>query len=293
MSDVIIHFSALWKYAITDFVDLAEISMTVESYSSTSGVQTLVRGLAVIDAIAAGHHDLRSIGQYIGASRSTTHRLISALIQERYLRQIASRGYSLGSKLIELGSLSLNRYPLLIAARPFLDALAELTQDTVHLGIREQGDVLYIDKISGTRGLEMRSRVGHRMPLFSTGIGKALMLDASVAEWRHYYNLHNPDADSGSFIRTMKHYVSRGYTYDLEENELTIRCVAAPVHDAGNRVVAAVSVASITPYMPESRMSALSIIVKSHADSISTELGWNNHRMCSMNTFNSIYSTGS
>ncbi|MFQ7388807.1 MAG: IclR family transcriptional regulator C-terminal domain-containing protein, partial [Escherichia sp.] len=95
-------------------------------------------------------------------------------------------------------------------------------QDTVHLGIREQGDVLYIDKIPGTRGLEMRSRVGHRMPLFSTGIGKALMLGATMAEWQHFYRLHNPGADAGSFIRSMHHYAERGYTLDLEENDANI-----------------------------------------------------------------------
>lgn len=242
--------------------------------SESLGVQTLLRGLGAVEAVAAGNHDLRSIGLYIGASRSTTHRLINTLIQRRYLRQVTGAGYFLGPKLIELGSHSLSNYPLRIAARPFLEALAQQTQDTVHLGIREQGDVLYIDKIPATRGLEMRSRVGHRMPLFSTGIGKALMLDASVSEWQHFYQLHNPGSDPGSFIRTMGHYARQGYTFDLEENELTIRCVAAPVRNAANAVVAAISVASISPYMPDSRMNELIDVVKGYADEISRELGW-------------------
>lgn len=242
--------------------------------SIVNGVQTLLRGLAVIEAIAAGNHDLRTIGHYISAPRSTTHRLVSALIAQRYLCQYAHRGYFLGPRLIELGSASLIGYPLRVAARPILEALAKTTQDTVHLGVREQGDVLYIDKIPGTRGLEMRSRVGHRMPLFSTGIGKALMLGATTDEWQNFYRLHNPGSNADSFIRTMKHYVERGYALDLEENELAIRCVAAPVRDAGHRVVAAISVASIAPYMPDERLLELSSIVIRSAGEISTELGW-------------------
>ena len=63
------------------------------SPSTVNGVQTLLRGLAAIEAVASGHHDLRAISQYISAPRSTTHRLISALVAQRYLRQISSRGF--------------------------------------------------------------------------------------------------------------------------------------------------------------------------------------------------------
>lgn len=261
--------------------------------STVNGVQTLLRGLAAIEAVAAGHHDLRAISQHIAAPRSTTHRLISALIAQRYLRQISSRGYFLGPRLIELGGASLAGYPLRIAARPLLEALAQLTQDTVHLGIREQGDVLYIDKIPGTRGLEMRSRIGHRMPLFSTGIGKALMLGATMAEWQHFFRLHNPGADAGSFIRSMHHYAECGYTLDLEENELAIRCVAAPIRDAGDHVVAAISVASIASYMPDERMQELSGVVKRYAEYISAELGWVAHRTSLIYPFVSTHAKGS
>ncbi len=101
-------------------------------------------------------------------------------MQARYLRQVQG-GYLLGPKLIELGAVSLEQMPLSTVARPHLERLADATRDTIHLGVREGGDVLYIDKIPGTRGLEMRSRIGHRMPLAWTGIGKALMLDLAGA----------------------------------------------------------------------------------------------------------------
>jgi len=250
-----------------------------------AGTQTLLRGLAILEAAAAGARDLRSFGAALGTTRSTTHRLVSSLVQARYLRQVPSGGYLLGPKLIELGTIALEQMPLTAVARPHLQALAEYTRDTIHLGVRDGDDVLYIDKIPGTRGLEMRSRVGHRMPLASTGIGKAMMLDLTPDAWSHLLEAshrvlakvtfrpdHQPDFDT--FVQRMTRYAQGGFTFDLEENEASIRCVAAPVRDASGQIVAALSVASTIPYMPSERMEELIPVVQRQARAISEELGW-------------------
>ncbi len=249
-----------------------------------SGTQTLLRGLAILEAAAAGVRDLRSFGAVLGTTRSTTHRLVSSLVQARYLRQVQG-GYLLGPKLIELGTIALEQMPLTAVARTHLEALAEYTLDTIHLGVRDGDDVLYIDKIPGQRGLEMRSRVGHRMPLASTGIGKAMMLDLTPHAWRSLYDAsrralagvsfkpdHHPEVET--FMKRMTGYAAGGYTFDLEENEISIRCVAAPVRDASGAIVAALSVASTIPYMPLERMDELIPVVQREAREISQELGW-------------------
>ena len=158
--------------SLTD--SIGATSTPLDLAAQQAGTQTLLRGLAILEAIANGARDMRAIGAALGTTRSTTHRLVSSLVQARYLRQVQG-GYLLGPKLIELGTIALEQMPLTAVARPHLEALAEATLDTIHLGVRDGDDVLYIDKIPGTRGLEMRSRVGHRMPLASTGIGKALL----------------------------------------------------------------------------------------------------------------------
>ena len=249
-----------------------------------AGTQTLLRGLAILEAAAAGVRDLRTFGAALGTTRSTTHRLVSSLVQARYLRQVQG-GYLLGPKLIELGTIALEQMPLTAVARPHLESLAEQTLDTIHLGVRDGDDVLYIDKIPGTRGLEMRSRVGHRMPLASTGIGKAMMLDLTPDVWQSLFDASRralasvtfkPDnrPDAQTFMQRMSNYAAGGYTFDLEENEAAIRCVAAPVRDASGAVVAALSVASTIPYMPLERMDELIPVVQREARAISEELGW-------------------
>ncbi|MCP3707533.1 IclR family transcriptional regulator [Paraburkholderia sp. CNPSo 3274] len=259
-------------------------STLLDGSMQQAGTQTLLRGLAILEAAAAGVRDLRSFGAVLGTTRSTTHRLVSSLVQARYLRQVQG-GYLLGPKLIELGTIALEQMPLTAVARPHLQALADETLDTIHLGVRDGDDVLYIDKIPGQRGLEMRSRVGHRMPLASTGIGKAMMLDLAPQSWRDLFDASRrtlagvsfrPDhsLEPDTFLKRMATYAAGGYTFDLEENEISIRCVAAPVRDASGAIVAALSVASTIPYMPLERMDELIPVVQREARAISQELGW-------------------
>jgi DNA-binding IclR family transcriptional regulator len=249
-----------------------------------AGTQTLLRGLAIIEACARGARDMRAFAAALGTTRSTTHRLVSSLVQARYLRHVQS-GYLLGPKLIELGTVALEQMPLTAVARPHLERLAQATLDTIHLGVRDGEDVLYIDKIPGTRGLEMRSKAGHRMPLASTGIGKALMLDLSPQMWSALYDSarralegvrfeHDNRPDKPLFLQRMVRYSAGSFSFDLEENEPSIRCVAAPVRDASGAIVAAVSVASTIPYMSHERMDELIPIVQREARAISEELGW-------------------
>ncbi|MBU6488357.1 MAG: IclR family transcriptional regulator [Burkholderiales bacterium] len=256
----------------------------LDSLDLPAGTQTLLRGLAIIEACARGARDMRAFAAALGTTRSTTHRLVHSLVQARYLRQVP-QGYLLGPKLIELGTVALEQMPLTAVARPHLERLAQATLDTVHLGVRDGEDVLYIDKLPGTRGLEMRSRAGHKMPLACTGIGKALMLDLSPQMWSSLYDAaqrtlegvrfeHSRRPDKPLFLQRMVRYAAGQFSFDLEENEPTICCVAAPVRDATGAIVAAISVASTTHYMSQERMDELIPVVQRTARAISEELGW-------------------
>ncbi|MDY7578759.1 IclR family transcriptional regulator [Herbaspirillum sp. RTI4] len=255
-----------------------------QNNGTPTGTQTLTRGLAVLQAVAGGARELMEISRVVGTTRSTTHRLASCLVQERYLRFTANAGYVLGPKLIELGFQARDEISLTVVARPYLDQLAELSGDTIHLAIRDVDDVLYLDKIPGKRGLEMRSRVGHRMPIATTGVGKGLMLGMSEDEWKILFQKRNATSNSDAskllpkrswteFRDQMRQYAAGGYAFDLEDNEPSIRCVAAPIYDARHTIVAAISVSSTNPYMPLKRMESLVDTVKQAAFGISTELG--------------------
>jgi DNA-binding IclR family transcriptional regulator len=246
------------------------------------GTQTLARGIAVVNTVAGGRTRLRDIVEETGVGRSTTHRLLQLLLSTGYLRQLDDGAYALGPALIELGYQALQENPVTAIASPVLRTLAERVHDTVHLAIEDRGQVLYLDKIPGTRGAVMRSQIGHRMPLTRTGIGKALLLD-SPGRWSERFLAERPvGAGRGlehdvltaeAFVQVMEASATRGVAFDLEENEPGILCVAAPVRDTSDSIVAAVSVTATRPYMPPERLETLAPVVRDAAGRISAGLG--------------------
>ena len=245
---------------------------------AATGSQTLLRGLDVIEAVAAGPLELGALSAALGLSRSTTHRLASSLVERRYLNFMAREGYSLGPKLLDLGVRAQKAMPIPRVARPFLERLSETCEDTIHLGVLEGGWALYLDKIPGRRRIEISSRVGERHPVWSTGLGKALILGMDEADWRTFYAdaANRPTHrthDAARWLAQMRAYARTGVTYDLEENEPQIRCVAAPIRNAAGEIVAAFSISSTVQYMDEKRMEALADDVRRVAAMISRALG--------------------
>jgi DNA-binding IclR family transcriptional regulator len=257
---------------------LPHLDQPNESARRPNASQTLMRGLEIVESVAAGAVTLPEIARRTGLSQSTAHRLASALVEARYLQHEPRRGYSLGSKLIELGFQAYRGSSVLAAARPHLEQLAAQTLNTVHLATLVNDEVIYLDKLPGQRPIEVSSYIGGRNPITTTGVGKALVLDRDENEWR---NIRAREAQSGrnvpseaAWLELMRDYAARGCAFDLGEAEPAIRCVAAPVRDATGRIVAAVSVTSVVQYMEPDRMEALVPVVKAQADAISVQLGW-------------------
>ena len=246
---------------------------------SPSGTRTLTRGLDVIDVVSQGSTVLQDLATQLDLPRSTAHRLASALVERRYLKFVRGFGYSLGPRLLELGHVASRQTSLQRVAVEHLENLADLTGDTVHLGVLEGSRALYLDKIPGRRRVEIIARIGEMQPLRSTGLGKALILDASEAEWRAYYDYearlgHSYDVRLSIWLERMREYAKNGYAFDLGENEDRIRCIAAPIRDVSGQIVAALSVASAEQYMSETRMYGLIGEVQNAANAISRALGF-------------------
>ena len=248
-----------------------------------SGSQTLFRGLDLLDVVAeSGTIALPALAKQLGLTRSTTHRLATALVERRLLSQAPREGYSLGSKLLELGYLASQQMDLPRVARPHLEKLWEDTEDTVHLGVLDADRALYLDKLTGRRRINISSRVGDRQPVRSTGLGKALVLDDTEDRWRSLYRSEGPPLpgapDEKRWIDWMRDYAQRGVAFDLEENEDRIRCIAAPIRGTSGQIVGAISVSGAAQYMDDERMAVLADDVRDTANAIGRDLGWNGKR---------------
>jgi DNA-binding IclR family transcriptional regulator len=248
-------------------------------FRGLAGTQTLARGLDILNTVADGVTGLADVAEALKLSRSTVHRLAATLVEHRYLNFAPRLGYSLGPKLLELGFLASRQMSLPRIAREHLENLAASTGDTVHLAVLDGLKALYLDKIPGRRRVEISSRVGERQPLRSTGIGKALILDNPDSRWREIYEYEDRDGyrynvDFSLWLKRMRDYATKGYAFDLEENEDHIRCVAAPIRDASGAIAGAISVSSAAQYMDEERMHRLTAEVKDTAVAVSRDLGW-------------------
>lgn len=239
--------------------------------------QTLVRGLEILDAVADRARSIAEIATLTGLTYSTVHRIVSVLVEQRYLKADNAREFELGPRLIELGFAAHSRTDLVRVARPWLEDLSRETRDTVHLAQRDAWEVAYLDKLRGARPVEISSRIGGRKPIISTGVGKALILDEPETVLSRLYqrdhHLLPADMTETAWLAQMASYRAGGYTYDLGEDEPSIRCVAAPLRDATGRIVAAISVSSTVEYMPPARMLDLVSEVRRVARAISAELG--------------------
>jgi IclR family acetate operon transcriptional repressor len=251
-------------------------------------VQAIERAADILNVLGRSPQGL-SVGEIAaqsGLAKGTVHRLLASLVHFDFVRQDGgTRRYQLGFKLVELGNRLLNQIDLRDDARPFLIALAEEVQETVHLVVRDRDDALYVDKVAlhpKRSGLQMVSHIGSRTALHSSAVGKVLLsalTEDDVADIVMRRGLtRQTDKTITDRVRLNRHLSDvrrQGFAIDDEENEKGIRCVGAPIRDAEGKVVAAISVSGPTARITKARVAqSLQRQVCDAALTISRQLGF-------------------
>ncbi|MGY1815693.1 IclR family transcriptional regulator [Blastococcus sp. SYSU D00820] len=229
---------------------------------------TSVLGKAVAILRAFGPDErtlsLAELARRTGIAKPTVHRMATDLVELRLLDRDEG-GYRLSGGLFELGMRAAVERSLLELAMPFLQDLYERTHETVHLGVAEGPEVVYVAKIGGHRQASSPSRPGGRMPMHCTAIGKVLLafgepevqraVLAGPLERRTPHTVVAP----GLLRRQLERVRETGTAFEHEESRLGLQCVAAPVLDAdGRRAVAAVSVTGpVGRFRPDGHAAAV------------------------------------
>jgi DNA-binding IclR family transcriptional regulator len=219
----------------------------------------LGKAVVILRAFTAEDADvtLAELGRRTGLPKATLHRVANDLVSVGLLDRRDTR-YRLGGLVFQLGMMASAERRLLDAAIPFMEDLYELTHETVHLGMRAGTEVVYLSKIGGHRQVPTPSRVGGRMPLYCTAIGKVLLAYAPeevcdrVVEQGLSRRAPRTIVAPGLLRRQLDTVARAGLAFEHEESAVGIVCVAAPVFDADDRAVAAVSVTGpATRFRPE------------------------------------------
>ncbi len=236
--------------------------ITTKGKKPTNLVQTIARMALLLEIL--GHYpsglSLGELSKKVELPKGTTHRLLTSMAYFDFIRQDqGSKHYHLGFKLVELGNRLLSHIDIRKEARPILIDLSDEVQETIHLVVLDQNKALYIDKVdlhSRKGGLQMVSRLGSRVPLNCTAVGKVLLAHIPEHDAEMIFQNLNPHPRTENTITdpsTLKKHLhmirEKGYAIDDEENEVGVRCVAAPIQNEIGKVVAAMSVSGPTTRM--------------------------------------------
>src|SRR5690349_24340890 len=144
------------------------------SQSRPGSPSAIAKLVAVAEALTEQRR-LSRIANTAGLPISTVHRILQELVAHGWVREGEEHDYVLGPGLMRLAARAADDSDLARAARPALRTLCERSGYTVHFGVRQGDEAVYVDKIEGRGGYGMRSRVGSSVGLHSTAIGKAIL----------------------------------------------------------------------------------------------------------------------
>jgi len=208
---------------------------------------------------------LSDLARSVGIPKSTAHNLLRTLQSFDLVCQDAdTHTYSLGPRALELGLIFTRCTDLLSHARAVVSRLAEVSGETVKVGILSRDQVSIINAVESTHQLHTRGDVGTRWPLHSSSLGKAILSALPTEEAAEILARRGMPRLTANTLTTwpevereMKRIRSRGYACDMEENEPGVRCIAAPATDALHRRVAAIGISGPVARIKNSMMDEL------------------------------------
>lgn len=200
---------------------------------------------------------ISELAQRLGIAKSTVYGIVSTLEIHNFLEQDRRTGrYRLGTEIFRLGTKV--KSDLLNIAKPYMEKLVADYSETVHLVVPDQCSILYIHKIESPHSMRICSRVGERLPLYCTAVGKMILAQMDEEERADVFSatsFHpftpNTIQDKSVLMQELAKIRADGFAVDREELEMGLTCVAAPVFDGNGKPGAAISVAGPTVRMTD------------------------------------------
>ncbi|MFV9452745.1 IclR family transcriptional regulator [Rhodococcus sp. NM-2] len=221
---------------------------TATRASAGGGVQSVERVFDILElmASAGGAIGVSELADRAGLPLPTIHRLIRTLVDRGYVRQLPTRRYALGPKLIRLGDSATQ----LIGSwsRPHLSDLVERTGETANMAVLDGNMAVYVAQVPSPHSMRMFTEVGRRVFPHCTGVGKALLLQLSNETVRSLVTrtgmpsyTENSITDPETLIADLEVSRRRGYAIDEGEQEIGVRCFAVPVPNAPTPTAVSIS----------------------------------------------------
>ncbi|MFJ2650098.1 IclR family transcriptional regulator [Streptomyces sp. NPDC087420] len=230
--------------------------------------------------------------------RTTVHELLTTLAARSYLDPLPGQPgrYRLGVRTYQLGSRYAEQLDLAAEGQQVAREVAETCDETVHVAVLEDTDVIYIAKVDSTHAVRMVSAAGRRLPAHCTSVGKMLLASLTEDELERRFSddastamsaattltltamtpdsITDPEVLRAELARTRE----RGVAVEHRESNPDVSCVAAPVRDSAGRVVAALSISVPMIRWSDRREEELARLAVEGADALSVRLGHRGRR---------------
>jgi IclR family transcriptional regulator, acetate operon repressor len=248
---------------------------------SPAVIQSVDRAVDVLEYLARhGDAAVTDLATALGVHRSTAFRLLAALEARGLVEQVSERGrYRLGFGIVRLAGASAARLDLVEQCRPVTQRLALELADTVNVARLEAGAAVNVDQVRGPAAVTSHNWMGQRTPLHATSSGKVLLAhldpearDRLLAEPLERFTPATI-TDPAMLRRELDAVIAAGWASTVEELELGLNAVAAPIRQHDGTVIAAVSVSGPSYRLAAGRIPEVAVTVVAAADEISGRLG--------------------
>jgi IclR family transcriptional regulator, pca regulon regulatory protein len=242
----------------------------------TDSVRAFERGLRVIRIFGADRRELTlsEVAQATDLNRATARRLLLTLEELGYARRVRDR-FALTPRVLELGFAYLAALGVPEIALPYLEQLSAEVRESTSLGVLDDTAVTYVGRVPASRIMTVSIGLGTRLPAYRTSLGRALLSALTDEEVAIVWERTDRSDPTPTTVQSLPELLERlaevrrvGFALVDQELELGVRSIAAPLHDAGGRTVAAVNIGTHTSRtsMEELRASFVPALVRTAAD---------------------------
>jgi DNA-binding IclR family transcriptional regulator len=249
---------------------------------SVAAVQSVDRALSVLEILAAhGEAGVTEVAAELGVHKSTAFRLVAVLESRGFVEQSADRGkYRLGFGVVRLAGAAAAQLDIAREGRRVCEALAADLEETVNIAILDGDRAVNVSQARGPAALSTHNWVGQGTPLHATSSGKVLLAHAPDAVRKDVLSrelqgfTHATVTDPEVLRQHLDRIVEQGWGSTVEEFEVGLTAVAAPVRGADGGVIAALSVSGPSFRMAAEDFPRLARRVVSGAEELSRRLGF-------------------
>src|SRR5690625_2319801 len=247
-------------------------------------IQSVERALRILDLFDEYETELRitDISERMILHKSTVHSLLKTLRKHEYIEQNPENGkYRLGLKLFERGNFVIRSLDLRTVAKEHLIDLSRRTGQTIHLVILDGQEGVYIDKVESSAATVLYSRIGRRVPIHSSSVGKALVafqnpdeLERILTDYKYVQQTPKTITSREDFLEEVKKIRKQGYAVDNEENEPGVCCIEILVWYHTGEVIAAICSSRTATQLPNEELTKTVVALKEVSMQISKRLGY-------------------